>query len=158
VTLDNSAWLCRRLFIVELTRRKAVSFSTRPGNQPDGTAVALCPVINLLKESNDETITCNHVQEAPGQNNSATSDPLQALRRADLFAELLEGSPRSPRQKDALGATPRSGTMEISIIPWEIFRDALKKQQPRTLDAWLRHWLFANEGVILADQQATVTH
>lgn len=40
--------------------------------------------------------------------------------------------------------------MNISVIPWQAFFDALKKQQPTTLEAWLRRWLFANEGVILS--------
>jgi hypothetical protein len=110
----------------------------------------------FIKENNDETTACNHVQKTSGQNNSTASDNLQALRRADLFVELLEGSSRRSPQKNTLTANGRRGTMEISIIPWEIFRATLKKQQPRTLDAWLRHWLFTNEGVIWAGQQATV--
>jgi hypothetical protein len=40
--------------------------------------------------------------------------------------------------------------MKISVIPWHVFFEALKKQQPSTLEAWLRRWLFANEGVILS--------
>jgi hypothetical protein len=43
--------------------------------------------------------------------------------------------------------------MNISIIPWHVFLDALKKQQPGTLELWLRRWLFTNEGVILAAQR-----
>ena len=40
--------------------------------------------------------------------------------------------------------------MNISLIPWHVFLDALTKQQPQTLELWLRRWLFTNEGVILA--------
>lgn len=40
--------------------------------------------------------------------------------------------------------------MNISVIPWHIFFDALKKQQASTLEVWLRRWLFANEGVIIS--------
>ncbi len=39
--------------------------------------------------------------------------------------------------------------MEFSFIPWHVFLDALKKQKPTTVEAWLRRWLFTNEGVIL---------
>jgi hypothetical protein len=35
--------------------------------------------------------------------------------------------------------------MNISIIPWHVFLDALKKQQPGTLELRLRRWLFTNE-------------
>ncbi len=42
--------------------------------------------------------------------------------------------------------------MNISVIPWHVFLDALLKQQPQTLEAWLRRWLFTNEGVIMAQQ------
>ena len=41
--------------------------------------------------------------------------------------------------------------MELSIIPWQVFLDALHKQQSGTLELWLRSWLFSNEGVMLAD-------
>jgi hypothetical protein len=40
--------------------------------------------------------------------------------------------------------------MRISVIPWHVFLDALKKQSPSTLESWLRHWLFTNEGAITA--------
>ena len=43
--------------------------------------------------------------------------------------------------------------MDIPLFPWNVFLDALKKQQPGTLELWLRRWLFTNEGVIVADQQ-----
>ena len=43
--------------------------------------------------------------------------------------------------------------MNIAVIPWQVFLDALQKQQPTTLEAWLRRWLFTNEGVLLAHQQ-----
>jgi hypothetical protein len=39
--------------------------------------------------------------------------------------------------------------MNISLIPWQVFLDALQKQQPTNLEPWLRHWLFTNEGVIM---------
>jgi len=41
--------------------------------------------------------------------------------------------------------------MNISLIPWQVFLDALKKQQPSTVELWLGRWLFTNEGVIQAD-------
>ena len=41
--------------------------------------------------------------------------------------------------------------MNISVIPWHVFLDALLKQQPQTLENWLRRWLFTNEGVIIAN-------
>jgi hypothetical protein len=44
--------------------------------------------------------------------------------------------------------------MYISVIPWHVFLDALLKQQPRTLESWLRRWLFTNEGVIMAHPNA----
>jgi hypothetical protein len=40
--------------------------------------------------------------------------------------------------------------MTISVIPWNVFFEALKKQQPSTREVWLRRWLFANEGVIMS--------
>jgi hypothetical protein len=43
--------------------------------------------------------------------------------------------------------------MDISLIPWNVFLDALKKQRPGTLELWLRQWLFTNEGVIDVDEQ-----
>jgi hypothetical protein len=48
--------------------------------------------------------------------------------------------------------------MEISMIPWHVFLDALNKQQPTTLEIWLRRWLFTNEGVILASQRTASSH
>jgi len=41
--------------------------------------------------------------------------------------------------------------MDLSLIPWQVFLDALKKQQPSTVELWLRRWLFTHEGVIQAD-------
>lgn len=41
--------------------------------------------------------------------------------------------------------------MDISLIPWHVFLDALKKQQSSTVELWLRRWLFTTEGVIQAD-------
>ena len=43
--------------------------------------------------------------------------------------------------------------MKISLIPWHVFLDALKMQQPNTLENWLRRWLFTNEGVIMAQSR-----
>lgn len=43
--------------------------------------------------------------------------------------------------------------MNFAIIPWQVFLDALQKQQPNALEAWLRRWHFTNEGVLLAHQQ-----
>ena len=48
--------------------------------------------------------------------------------------------------------------MDIPLIPWNVFLDTLKKQQPGTLELWLRRWLFTNEGVIVADQQVLTTN
>ncbi|MGH8545221.1 MAG: hypothetical protein ACREX3_16675 [Gammaproteobacteria bacterium] len=41
--------------------------------------------------------------------------------------------------------------MKILFIPWHEFLEALKKQNPATVEAWLGRWHFTNEGVILAD-------
>jgi hypothetical protein len=41
--------------------------------------------------------------------------------------------------------------MDASVIPWQEFLATLKKQNPGTIELWLRRWLFANEGVIQAD-------
>jgi hypothetical protein len=43
--------------------------------------------------------------------------------------------------------------MNISVIPWPVFLDALFRQQPQTLESWLRRWLFTNEGVIMAHRR-----
>lgn len=40
--------------------------------------------------------------------------------------------------------------MKIAVIPWHVFFAALEQQQPNTLEAWLRRWLFTNEGVIVS--------
>ncbi len=40
--------------------------------------------------------------------------------------------------------------MKISVIPWHVFIDALKKQQPAVLEFWLKRWLFANDGVFIS--------
>jgi len=37
------------------------------------------------------------------------------------------------------------------FIRWHEFLEALKKQNPSTLEIWLRRWHFTNEGVILAE-------
>ncbi|HEX2933480.1 MAG TPA: hypothetical protein VHV54_27370 [Candidatus Binatia bacterium] len=41
--------------------------------------------------------------------------------------------------------------MDTPLVPWQVFFDALKKQNPGTLELWLCRWLFTNEGVIEAD-------
>lgn len=41
--------------------------------------------------------------------------------------------------------------MNMFLIPWHEFLEALRKQHPATLEAWLRRWHFANEGVILPE-------
>ncbi len=43
--------------------------------------------------------------------------------------------------------------MDILIIPWHEFLDALRKQQPAQIRLWLCRWLFTNEGVILTDHR-----
>jgi hypothetical protein len=48
--------------------------------------------------------------------------------------------------------------MDISVIPWHVFLDALKKQQPSTLEIWLGRWLFTNEGVLLASHRVAAGH
>ena len=40
--------------------------------------------------------------------------------------------------------------MQLSLIPWRMFLDTLKKQNPSTTETWLRRWLFTDEGVIIA--------
>ncbi len=40
--------------------------------------------------------------------------------------------------------------MRVSVIPWHVFFEALRKQQPNSLESWLRRWLFTNEGVIMS--------
>ncbi len=40
--------------------------------------------------------------------------------------------------------------MRFALIPWFVFLAALGKQNPSTLEAWLRRWLFTNEGVLLS--------
>jgi hypothetical protein len=40
--------------------------------------------------------------------------------------------------------------MQLSLIPWRMFLDALNKQNPGMRDTWLRRWLFTDEGVIIA--------
>jgi hypothetical protein len=46
--------------------------------------------------------------------------------------------------------------MKIVLIPWREFLEALKKQNPATLELWLRRWHFTNEGVILPDVERTI--
>jgi hypothetical protein len=46
--------------------------------------------------------------------------------------------------------------MEISIIAWQVFLDALQKQQSATVELWLRSWLFS-KGVMLADESFAMT-
>jgi len=40
--------------------------------------------------------------------------------------------------------------MEFTLIPWQAFLEALKKQKPTTRETWLGRWLFTDEGVIIA--------
>ena len=47
--------------------------------------------------------------------------------------------------------------MELSTIAWQVFLDALQKQQPGAVELWLRSWLFSNEGVMLADESFAMT-
>jgi hypothetical protein len=58
--------------------------------------------IKSIEGAKDETITRHHVQESARKKDPAASHALQALRHTNLFAELLESSPRSPRQKNSL--------------------------------------------------------
>ena len=44
----------------------------------------------------------------------------------------------------------RGNAMQLSLIPWRMFLDALEKQNPSTQETWLRRWLFTDEGVIIA--------
>jgi hypothetical protein len=124
---------------------------------PRGTLVAHSWRINSIKGATDETITRDHVQENARAKNPTASDDLQTLRHTHLFIELFESPPGSSRQEKSL-TKKGTGTMDISIIPWNVFLDALKKQQPGTLELWLRRWLFTNEGVIVADQRVLNAH
>jgi hypothetical protein len=38
--------------------------------------------------------------------------------------------------------------MELSIIPWRVFFEALKDQQRSVVEMWLARWRFTNEGVL----------
>jgi len=40
--------------------------------------------------------------------------------------------------------------MQFSLIPWHVFVEALRQQQPGAIESWLRRWLFTNEGVFLS--------
>jgi hypothetical protein len=40
--------------------------------------------------------------------------------------------------------------VKISLIPWHVFIEALKKQQPALLELWLSRWLFTNDGVLIS--------
>jgi hypothetical protein len=46
--------------------------------------------------------------------------------------------------------------MKLLFIPWREFLEALKKQNPATLDSWLRRWHFTNEGVIVPDVERKI--
>lgn len=41
--------------------------------------------------------------------------------------------------------------MELSIIPWRVFFEALKDQQRSVVEMWLGRWRFTNEGVLRED-------
>ena len=41
--------------------------------------------------------------------------------------------------------------MKTSLIPWQEFLDALKRQKSGTFELWPFCWLFTNEGVIETD-------
>jgi len=38
--------------------------------------------------------------------------------------------------------------MDLSIIPWRVFFEALKDQQRSVVEMWLARWRFTNEGVL----------
>jgi hypothetical protein len=48
--------------------------------------------------------------------------------------------------------------MKASLIPWQEFLATLKKQNPGSVEPWLRHWLFADEGVMEADPEFVTLH
>ena len=48
--------------------------------------------------------------------------------------------------------------MDISIIPWQKFLEALQQQQSTQVQLWLRQWLFTNEGAMLADDEMVSAH
>jgi hypothetical protein len=52
------------------------------------------------------------------------------------------------------GRSPRSVAMKKLLIPWQVFRDALKEQEPNNLDRWLRRWLFTDEGILTTEAEA----
>lgn len=41
--------------------------------------------------------------------------------------------------------------MELSIIPWRVFLEALKDQQRSVVEMWLGRWRFTNDGVLPPD-------
>ena len=41
--------------------------------------------------------------------------------------------------------------MKKSIIPWQVFLDALKAQSASYRKAWLRRWRFTDSGVVLVE-------
>jgi hypothetical protein len=41
--------------------------------------------------------------------------------------------------------------MDLSVIPWRIFFEALKDQQRSVVEMWVGRWRFTNEGVLRAD-------
>ena len=44
--------------------------------------------------------------------------------------------------------------MKKSIVPWNEFLDALGKQQPDTMQFWLRRWQFSDGGAVPADHRS----
>jgi hypothetical protein len=47
--------------------------------------------------------------------------------------------------------------MNVSTIAWQIFRQALDKQDSAGLDKWLARWVFADDGVRLSMKQLLKT-
>jgi len=46
-------------------------------------------------------------------------------------------------------------TMNVSTIGWQIFRQALDRQDSTGLDKWLARWVFADDGVRLSMRPTT---
>ena len=52
---------------------------------------------------------------------------------------------------------PSVTPMKKSMIPWHVFRAALKVQTGFLLESWLGRWRFTDEGVYLIGQQRSTT-
>jgi hypothetical protein len=108
--------------------------------------------IKAIEGATHENVNRDDVQESAGAQDPATGFRLQAVRGAHILAEFFESPSRGPREERPLTVpvNVRSIAMQFSLIPWQEFLDALKKQNPSTRETWLRRWVFTDEGVITA--------